>query len=191
MKCKMQCRRIDIGDWVYAKALEQKGWREVEQLVTWARRPERIPSRLFIRRATIRDMPYVAKLAWQAFSHDRRHVDPDYPNFLANLMKAKWALSRIREKMVKIAVFMNCRAGFIVLDRPHVDIINIELIAVSDRKKGVGKALVGHALDEAARNSDYAVMVGTQATNSASNALYASMGFERVQIQRTFHKGLI
>lgn len=191
-----KCVRIESGDFVSAAGLEQKGFREIEELVTWYRQPGffRYSG---VRKAKLKDIFSCMEIAGASFSYDRRHWDRGYPDWLADLSKM-WAIGRaffspaaaifVAERGARLVGFLSGVRPPHYLWEPMV--ARIDLIAVSPiyRGEGIAKSLIWKAMDHYARDGCSYIVAGTQAHNIASCQLYESLGFVIGRRQRTFHR---
>ncbi len=187
-----RCVRIDADDFVSAAGLLQKGYREVEELVTWIRQPVCLPW-TDVKRATLKDAWRCMMIAKESFIHDRRHQDGNIPNWFADLSKM-WAVIRAfyyndttvfvieRQQGSGVVGFISCVM--------HAPTVRIDLIAVArpHRRAAMAENLIAKAMHYYAARGCSHIFVGTQAHNTASCKLYESLGFVIGQRQRTFHK---
>ena len=184
-----KCVRIEYDDFVSAAGLLQKGFREVEELVTWIRAPAHC-SYSGVREAKLKDAWRCILIAKNSFTDDRKHHDSKFPNWLADFSKM-WAVGR---------GFINSDYSVFVADRERVagflvgvgDMLGarVDLIAVDPlfRRLGVAQNLIAAALDYYGRQGCLHIVAGTQAHNTASCKMYESLGFVIGRRQRTFHK---
>ena len=187
-----KCVRIDSGDFVSEAGLLQKGFREIEELVTWERTPTVYPyeSPMGVRKARLKDVYRCMKIANVTFSHHRRHRDGKFPDWLADLSKM-WTIGGGFFKPSQ-TIFVADRvgvAGFLLAVRELFG-VRIDLIAVDPlfRRRGIAENLIFKAMDHYARDGCPYIVAGTQAHNIASCKLYESLGFVIGRRQRTFHK---
>ena len=184
-----KCERIDSGDFVSRAGLLQKGFREVEELVTWYRQPGffRYSG---VRKARLKDIFRCMTIARESFSYDRRHWDEWYPDWLADLSKM-WAVARgfLTRASTVFVVDLEGVLGFLIGAEDNLG-CRIDLIAVDSRcrRQGAGDNLVAKAMDYYARQGCIYIVAGTQAHNTASCKFYESLGFQIIQRQRTFHR---
>ncbi len=187
-----KCVRIDSADFVSAAGLLQKGFREVEELVTWIRQPVSL-AYTNVKKAALKDAWRCMMIAKESFIHDRRHQDGNIPNWFADLSKM-WAVIRAfyyndftvfvieRQQGRGVVGFISC-----VMHSPTVQ---IDLIAVDrlNRRAAMAENLIAKAMHYYGEQGCSHIFVGTQAHNEASCKLYESLGFEIVRRQKTFHK---
>jgi len=87
-----KCVRIEFNDFVSAAGLLQKGFREVEELVTYVRETEHY-TYFGVCNASRRDIWRCMMIARESFTHDRRHSDGRIPNLLADFVKM-WTVAK-------------------------------------------------------------------------------------------------
>lgn len=189
--------RIDAGRNDLASVLEAAGLRRVERLLTLARPLEEQGPPAGTPGVTVEaggpgDRAACGQLARVAFTSDRFHADPTIPDPAADALKARWAENALtgradaplvaRDPAGRVIGFNMCRFD------PKTRQAAIDLIAVAAeaRGRGVGRALVEAALRHY-RGRAERLLVGTQADNAASLALYRASGFEVVAEQLTYH----
>jgi len=188
----LKCERIEFNDFVSAAGLLQKGFREVEELVTWVRSPGFLPY-TNVRKARLNDAFRCMMIAKDSFDYDRRHWDDKYSNGLADLAKV-WAAA-LGFIFPAFTVFVIERqqghgvVGFLIGERQLFG-ARIALIAVDKfhRRAAMAENLIFKAMDYYGREDCSYIIAGTQAHNTASCKLYESLGFVIGRRQRTFHK---
>ena len=184
-----KCERIEYTDMVSAAGLLQKGFREIEELVTWCRRPGHYHYS-GVRKARVKDLYRCVKIAKDSFFYDRRHWDDDYPNWMADLSKM-WTVVRgfLYPAYTVFVADLDGVLGFLIgiktLTGSRIDLIAVDCRA---RRRGVGDNLVAKAMDYYARQECEYIVAGTQIGNHASCKFYESLGFQIIQRQRTFHR---
>lgn len=184
--------RIPADDLRAAEKLRSEGWREIEILETYegafsATEEDDLGASHDVRPE---DVEKVARLAGEAFIHDRHHVDPLVSARAAGEFKSNWVRAACREG--------GKRRCFVILDqREDVDAflicfkigrkLVIDLIAVREEARGYGlsKILIQEAVY---RMGTEELRAGTQSTNAAAKALYEGLGMKIVQRERTFHR---
>jgi ribosomal protein S18 acetylase RimI-like enzyme len=185
-----RCERVEFNDFVSAAGLLQKGFREVEELVTWVRSPAHYGYE-GVRKAKWKEIFRCMMIARDAFDYDRRHWDKDYPDWVADLSKM-WAVARgfYKPALTVFVADIDGVLGFLICDRIEKKGVRIDLIAVDRRcrRQGVGDNLVAKGLDYYARQGCSYILAGTQAHNVASCKFYESLGFVIGRRQRTFHR---
>lgn len=187
----VSCRIPSESDRALVSAIEQAGFRRIEELVTLRRPVEPAPKALRdVAPAREGDGEACVAIAVAAFRQDRYHADPRIPDEVADAIKAAWVRNDIagRADLSLVARTPDrSLAGFNLLVRDGDEAV-IDLIAVSPAtwKSGYGKALVAAGL-QAYAGSVETMRVGTQASNTVSLALYQSLGFRIVDRQLTYH----
>ena len=175
-------------------ALRQVGAREIECLVTFARTLDLVAVQMpdGIEIATYEDAEGCAEVGRQAFRSDRFHQDPELDEAGADALKAAWMRNACLGRAERVLV---ARAGRRILganacirngDEAVIDLIGVLPEA---QGRGLGRQLVDAALASYS-GSAARMVVGTQATNTASVALYRSAGFSPVDEKITFHAHL-
>lgn len=177
-------------DWVNVMEITQ--FREIERLVSFERpllASDGGGSPDSVRLGDANDAEACADIARRCFSFDRYHVDPMIDNAAADESKRAWARNNLsgRGDAAFIAEFRGQIIGFNLCLRGE-DWALIDLIAVAPEAQGLG---LGKALVEAAIRHYAGVVpvmrVGTQITNEASMAIYATKGFTKTNEMVTFH----
>lgn len=69
--------------------------------------------------------------------------------------------------------------------------VDIQTVAVSAgaRRRGLGRALLVALLDEARRREATEVLLEVRADNPDAQALYRSLGFERIAVRKRYYRG--
>jgi len=169
--------------------LEPHGFRNVETLVTFEGAMPSGASAASVRLATPDDADAVGEIAATSFTTDRWHADPLIPNERANAFKAAWAKNDVmgRADAVLLAVADDDEiAGFnAVLLRDGIAIIDLIAVAPGYQGNGFGRALI-QGMASAFPDTE-TVRVGTQASNAASQRLYASVGWREIDRAETWH----
>lgn len=185
----IKCVRTEFNDFVSVAGLLQKGFREVEELVTWVRSPAFL-SYKGVRKARLKDMFSCVLIARKSFSYDRRHQDSGYPNWLADLSKM-WAVGKgfFKPNLTVFVADDGGVVGFLCGDRQEFGAaIDLLAVDIAYRRQGIAESLIFKAMDHYARDGCSYIVAGTQAHNTASCKLYESLGFVIGKRQRTFHK---
>ena len=146
-----------------------------------------------VREADAEDANAVATLAGRAFVVSRFHLDPDFPNAQARLIKTEWARNlvlRARGDRCLVAVRNGQVVGFLGFSKCDIGVSSfvIDLVGVDPdaHRNGVGKSLVRRLLNDAAR-VERVVTVGTQAANVHSVRLYETLGFRYTGATQVLH----
>lgn len=172
--------------------LQTTGFREIETLVTYEMAldggREELPTGT--RLATASDADRVGEIAGAVFQTDRWHADPNIPNDTADAFKRDWARNNVLGRGVDTILSVEGTGlitGFnALLSRADTLIIDLIGVAAEAQGKGYGRRLVTAALSYG-RGRYARLEVGTQAANTASCALYASLGMQEVRRQTTWH----
>jgi len=158
-----------------------------------AERPPQSLQPLEVREAEAEDANAVATLAGRAFVLSRFHLDPDFPNAQARRIKTEWARNlalRARGDGCLVAVRNGQVVGFLGFSKCDIGVSSfvIDLVAVDPdaHRNGVGKSLIIHLLNDAAR-AGRVVTVGTQAANVHSVRLYETLGFRYTGATQVLH----
>lgn len=133
-------------------------------------------------------------MAARCFQYSRFHLDPFFPNELANLIKRRWVESycnRSRGSALYAARIGDAVVGFLAAlvmegDKENMAVIDLVGVAPEYQRRGVGFALVRHFVDSWAGRVDK-LRVGTQVANIASLKFYRRCGFEAAESSYVFH----
>jgi ribosomal protein S18 acetylase RimI-like enzyme len=186
--------RVPATAEIQVSALREVGAREIERLVTFGCPLDGVALHMpdGIEVATHQDAEGCAEVGRQAFRNDRFHQDPELDGAGADALKAAWMRNACLGRADRVLV---ARAGRRILGANacirNGDDAVIDLIGVlpEAQGRGLGRRLVDAALASYAGTAARMV-VGTQATNTASVALYRSAGFLPVDEKITFHAHL-
>lgn len=182
--------RIGADDAVAGNALVSAGFQLIETLVTSRRVISPAPAMPNTTSpARDEDAARCVEISRTAFWADRFHADPSIDDDDAGTIKAEWMVNSFAGRADRILVTRDDdgATGFVTCLLSG-DTAVIDLIAVSDgaRGLGLGKALVAGALAAYAGTAKF-MTVGTQDKNTASQAVYRSLGFVPVGKAQTFH----
>lgn len=128
------------------------------------------------------------------FQYSRFHLDPLFPNELANLIKRRWIenyCNRTRGSALYAARVGDSVVGFLAVLVPNdgnenMAVIDLVGVAPEYQRQGVGAALVRYFVDSWAGRVEK-LRVGTQIANIASLKLYQRCGFELAESSYVFH----
>lgn len=183
--------KIPAGDVAAASLLEDAGFRLAETGLVFEKRlgpGDRAAPAQRVRFARPQDEARVREIAGGAFSQSRFHLDPGIPREAADALKAAWAgnfFSGGRGDAMVVAEEDGTVAGFLLL-LVAADVLVVDLVAVDAawRGRGLAKAML---LFAGASGPFRLYRVGTQASNPAAMALYASLGFRPARASHVFH----
>lgn len=180
-----RCRRINVGD--DPAPLLARGWREIEQLVTYEREPVELNDIPSVEVADLWHYSVIRSMAFVGFSEDRLHKDPEVSDDDADRFKLECVDRAIKDKLPILISGEPTPLGFLIF-RPEKKVSTLEMMTVvpGARRNGAGKRLVAGWLS-ASRGSDIC-RAGTQAHNEAACRMYESLGFHEVKRERTFHR---
>ena len=174
-----------------AAVLEANGFRRIEELVQLRQAlpsGHRMPAD--IRFATAEDRQYCIAIGREAFSFDRFHADPRITDERADGLKARWVANAFDGRADKIFVADRGHGaeGFLLCMRRGATAV-IDLIAVTSSSRGMGrgKALASAGLTYYSGLGASTMIVGTQAANLASLAMYQTLGFAEEARFFTYH----
>jgi ribosomal protein S18 acetylase RimI-like enzyme len=171
--------------------LEANGFRQIEELVQLRQdlpSEHRTPD--VVRFAETRDRDVCVSLSSAAFSFDRFHADPLIANKGADDLKARWVANAFDGRADKIFVADQGGGadGFLLcMRRDGTAVIDLIAVAEGEQGKGLGKALACAGLAHYSDAGAEAMIVGTQATNLSSLAMYQALGFVEENRFYTYH----
>ncbi|MBN2201026.1 GNAT family N-acetyltransferase [bacterium] len=175
-------------------ARKPKGFRLVDKKAVFVRRTEQVeipsgPGRIL----RFRGKPDRAliRLAMESGKYSRFKTDPGFNGGEFRRLYAKWienSVSGISAKATYVCRFKEETAGFVTL-QVEGRTASIGLIAVSGkyRGKGIGTALVLHAVRKAFDFGCGAITVATQLDNDPAVRLYLSNGFKLGSVKMIYH----
>ncbi len=151
-----------------------------------------VPKNDRIRFAGPEDEQAVRSLAGSSLRHNRFHRDPKIPEKVASRIKEEWAgnfFSGKRGDWMVVAEVDGQVNGFLQLIKQDKETMIIDLVAVAQnsREKGMARAMISYA-SKACLDSLSVIKAGTQLANTASLALYNSLGFRVVSASYAMHK---
>lgn len=140
-----------------------------------------------IRPATEEDLPWITEIAGNAFVNSRFYNDPEITDEQVSKLYKSWVKNALSDENKAIFVTED-KNGFIIYlqngDQAHINLI---ATGGTNRKKGVGTALVKYADNYAFENGCKDFFVGTQATNIPAVNLYTKCGFRFFKTTRIYH----
>lgn len=174
-------------------ALQQAGFQVVEVNITLDRKPvvEASHARPFtaisgveVRNANDKDWPALLEIAERAFVYSRFHLDPKFPNHLADRIKRDWIQSYSigkRGERTLVVLVDGTPAGFIAQlhlreDGKHIKVIDLMAVDARFQGRGLGRVLMDEFIRVNAKDCDL-LRVGTQVANVPSLSLYTGSGF--------------
>ena len=128
------------------------------------------------------DRESLLSIAYNGFSHDRFHADPEISNEHASQIKADWVMNYILGKRGDLVLVIEDKKkiiqGFLLLIVNENSDCIIDLIAMdsSFRGKGAGTTIISAIHDFLPDTKD--VYVGTQLSNYLSINFYSKLGFK-------------
>jgi undecaprenyl-phosphate 4-deoxy-4-formamido-L-arabinose transferase len=139
-----------------------------------------------LRAATEADRPELTRIARRAHTDTRFYFDPHFSSQLAGELYARWVQRGFQDdsRRLIVAEQQSRVVGYLLVKEEPLE---IDLIAVEaeSRGQGIGRALVGAAIDLAPESL---VRVVTQARNVAALRLYEGCGFRVQTSQAWYHR---
>lgn len=170
--------RIDCAQIERVNALEDAGMHVVSTSLTLVRSAGgsvSAPASIAVRDAEPSADGRVGEIAERCFRLSRFHLDPEFPDDVANRSKREWAENGLhgrRGDRMLVAVDDGSVVGFCLLAGSVIDLIGVDTDA---QGRGVGTALVAAVIDFL---GDAPVSVGTQVANQGATRFYERLGFE-------------
>lgn len=156
-----------------------------------------LPAKVFeeegisVARAVSADVPTLSRIAGHAFSHERYHVDPRFPNDLANARYARWveaAVDHPSQKLYKLSESGRTIGLFIVEDHPEsVTTWHLTALAPNSSGGGMGARAWRAMLAKHQQDGRQAVHTTISARNSRVLGLYSKLNFRFLQPEVTMH----
>jgi GNAT superfamily N-acetyltransferase len=173
------------------------GFHVVDVNLTLERRPESDggrPAATRLRDAEPRDADAVLAIAESCFICSRFHLDPEFPDAIANRIKREWVRSYLegrRGERLLVAEREGKPVGFLAaLQVRHqgalARVIDLIGVATDEQGRGVGRDLVQGFITGAGRDVEL-LRVGTQAANIRSVRLYEQCGFRLAESSYVLH----
>lgn len=171
-----------------------KGFRLVDKKAVFVRKTEKVdkttgPGRI----VRFRGKPDSAliRLAMESGKHSRYRTDPGFKKGEFRKLYRQWienSVSGVSAKATYVCRIGEKTAGFVTVQTDG-DTASIGLIAVSAkfRGKGIGAALVRHAVRKAADFRCETITVATQLDNAPAVRLYEKSGFRLRSVKTIYH----
>lgn len=180
--------RINGSDVKTVNTMVDRGFQLIDTAVTlacdssrWSRNTDNYEAKVIVEDASHLDLAEVVSIASSGFRFSRFHLDPNFPNAIADEVKSQWARNLVLGKRgdgCLVARRNGKVVGFLGFLCDQHGRLAIDLIAVEEatRGQGVGSALVW-GLRYSAYEQGRPAIVGTQIANRISMRLYESLGF--------------
>lgn len=144
---------------------------------------------LEIRDAVETEAKLLSQQAGKSFEFSRFHLDPRFPDDMADRIKSEWVLNYFKgqrgDQMV-VALYRGKPAGFVqLLIRDTIWTIDLIAVFPEFRKLGIAKRMILFCCKRF-RDLDHG-LVGTQLVNLPSIGLYESCGYRFHSAQYIFH----
>jgi ribosomal protein S18 acetylase RimI-like enzyme len=180
--------KIGCADVATTVALQDAGFRVVDVNVTLSRAAGAAAAASGVDEATEADRDAVLEIAGNHYGVSRFHRDAAIPDELANAIKRDWATALLegrRGDRLLVVRRAQRAVGFLGVLAPSPDVRVIDLVAVhsTERRSGVGRALVEALLV----SGDGRVEVGTQIANTGSLRFYERLGFSVKDTRYVLH----
>jgi len=188
---------------------EQRGFREVDEIVTLTAPAATLAPDRSVRPAVERDREALLAIAQDAFPHSRFLAEPAFNSQKARAVYVRWLETLLsggtsgdksgEGGAVLVAELAGRPAGFAAIRRDHeldalagAPMAALEMFAVAEngRGQGLGGALLAAARDWAARNGARTVEASTWQQAAAALASYRRAGFEVRETLFTLHARL-
>jgi len=185
--------KVAVGDITTLHALGSCGFRLIDTNITLAHTGASAAApagEYTVRFSEPHDESGVTELARRSFRFSRFHLDPAFPQVLADTVKATWAGNFFRGQrgdLMAIATKGKDVIGFLQCLKAPDGILVIDLFAVDAvfRRQGIARAMIAHAQ---ARTPGIArVRVGTQLANLPSINLFESQGYKVEAAEYVLH----
>jgi ribosomal protein S18 acetylase RimI-like enzyme len=137
---------------------------------------------LNVRHATIDDQEALTSIAYEGFTLDRFHTDPQISNQHASQIKADWDMNYILGKRGDLTLVIedennNVQGFLLLIHKENRDTI-IDLIAMNPAYRGQGAGTIIISAIHEFLPKTRQVFVGTQLSNYGSINFYSKLGFK-------------
>ncbi len=187
---------VPSGDSASRTALEEAGFRSVDERLTMRRTIEPLPltQDARIRRATATDGDALAELARSSHRNTRFYVDHHFARTRCDELYATWILqsASAADAQVLVAADQGSVIGYLSLEGLGVTECRIGLVAVDSaaRGRGIGRALMAEGLRVAAAHGAQHILVVTQGGSLEAVSYYSASGFSPVKSETWYHRWL-
>jgi GNAT superfamily N-acetyltransferase len=189
----MRCLYLlaDAGDGATTRAAEDAGFHLVDIRVTFTRPVEPVVPGLAARDAVVGDLPALIAMSAGMFGDSRFYADPGFARERCDALYAAWITGSVERRLAERTLVIELDgaiAGFISW-RGEDGAGSIGLVGVGEawRGRGVGQALVAHAIALSAAAGHGRITVVTQGRNRASQRLYQRAGFVTDAVALWYH----
>lgn len=183
--------KVDTARTDRVAALSRIGFSVVDTAVTFerARDVAARPGQVSVGELGDAETDAVLDIAGTAFRYSRFHLDPQFPDEIANKIKREWVRNyarRARGDKLLVARLGGRPIGFLAaLIAGDAAVIDLIATATDAQGNGAGSALCA-AFAEAYRGRK--MLVGTQVANVPSVRLYTRCGYELAHSQYVLHR---
>lgn len=191
------CFLAEAGDVATIRQLERQGFRLVDVRLTLMRElrsAEAAPDFTGIRPSRADDVPALERIARESHHDTRFYADSHFPRERCDALYATWIARSCVEGFAD-AVFVaetagGQPAGYITCNLKGTGEAQIGLMAVAReaRGAGVGRSLIGRALQWARSQGAVRMITVTQGNNVAAVRMYERCGFVAERRQLWYHR---
>ena len=185
---------VDTDDAPSRAALEACRFRAVDERLTLRRRIGS-PTAMVdgsVRRATLDDAGAVAAIARVSHHNTRFYADGGFDLRMCDELYARWVVQTLSERdaAVMVSVEGGRVTGYFTLHGLGDPECRVGLVAVvpDEWGRGIGKSLMGSALNVAAEAGATHMMVITQGGSEAAVRYYETSGFQRARTETWYHR---
>jgi ribosomal protein S18 acetylase RimI-like enzyme len=185
--------KVNTTDSKAITLLEKSGFHLVDTNITFEKPVDtsiNLQGNCTVRFADPADAVGTVELARKSFVCSRFHLDQNFPNELADTVKAEWVNNYFKGKRgdsMVVALVDNRISGFLQLLHSADGTLTIDLVAVdgAQRQKGIAADMIAFA--EKNIKGMNKVRIGTQVANVSSIRFSQNYGFKYVGAQYVFH----